>query len=187
MNALYPAHSTPSGRKTGAERFQDMYRTDPNTTFLKVTDMDTGEMIAQAKWNIYNGTMPEEVELDGDYWVDAEEKDYARYLFRQYQGPRRIAIKKSGGHLVSLDILTVDPHYQRRGAGRMLLQWGTAVADRLGIEAVVEATGQGLGLYQSEGFQIEDHCTIALPDKWAGRKAQEFEWMVRPKKLEATA
>ena len=100
MNALYPAHSTPSGRETGADRFRDMYRTDPNTTFLKVTDTDTGEMIAQAKWNIYNGAVPEEVELDGDYWVDDEEKDYARYLFRQYQGPRRIAIKKSGGHLV---------------------------------------------------------------------------------------
>ncbi|KAL8757132.1 MAG: hypothetical protein Q9199_002445 [Rusavskia elegans] len=89
FDALYPAHSTPSGRKVGSERFLEMYRTDPNSTFLKITDTDTGEMIALAKWNTYDGVMPEEVELDCDYWVNEEEKEYTRHLFRGYLGPRR--------------------------------------------------------------------------------------------------
>ena len=30
--------------------------------------------------------------------------------------------------------MTVDPGSQRCGAGRMLLQWGLAIADRMGVE-----------------------------------------------------
>lgn len=36
---------------------------------------------------------------------------------------------------IALDILTVDPNHQRRGAGRMLVRWGTAIADQMGVEA----------------------------------------------------
>lgn len=34
--------------------------------------------------------------------------------------------------IIALDILAVDPAYQRRGAGRLLVKWGTAIADELG-------------------------------------------------------
>ena len=30
--------------------------------------------------------------------------------------------------------MTVDPEWQRRGAGRMLVKWGTAIADEMGVE-----------------------------------------------------
>jgi GNAT superfamily N-acetyltransferase len=35
--------------------------------------------------------------------------------------------------ILALDFLTVDPKHQRRGAGRMLVQWGTKKADELGF------------------------------------------------------
>lgn len=35
---------------------------------------------------------------------------------------------------IVLDNLTVDPNHQRRGAGRMLVKWGTAIADQMGID-----------------------------------------------------
>ena len=35
---------------------------------------------------------------------------------------------------IVLDILAVDPAYQRRGAGSMLVQWGLDLADELGFE-----------------------------------------------------
>ena len=73
---------------------------DPNTTFIKVVDTSTGKMIALAKWNVYNGTVPEEVDLDGDFWQSQDDKEYAQHLFREYLVPRRKAIKDSGGRLV---------------------------------------------------------------------------------------
>jgi GNAT superfamily N-acetyltransferase len=30
--------------------------------------------------------------------------------------------------------MTIDPKYQRQGAGRALLKWGTNVADELGVD-----------------------------------------------------
>lgn len=36
--------------------------------------------------------------------------------------------------LLALDLLTVDPEHQRRGAGRLLVQWGTSLADELGFQ-----------------------------------------------------
>ena len=35
---------------------------------------------------------------------------------------------------LALDILVVDPSWQRQGAGRMLVKWGTSVADRMRVE-----------------------------------------------------
>ena len=31
-------------------------------------------------------------------------------------------------------MLTVDPEYQRRGAGTMMVRWGVDIADRIGAE-----------------------------------------------------
>ncbi|KAF4624454.1 hypothetical protein G7Y89_g13717 [Cudoniella acicularis] len=163
INAAYPSHSTPSGRAIGASQLLSIKHSDPCTTFLKVTDTDTGLMIASAKWNVYNQTIPPEWELDGDFWDTEEDKEYA--------------------NLLSLDLLTVDPKYQRQGAGRLLVQWGTTLADKLGFTAVVESTEYGRGLYESEGFKFIDRWETRLPEKWEGTKGkQKFIWMVRPAK-----
>lgn len=100
----------------------------------------------------------------------------------------------------------MDPDSQRCGAGRMLLKWGTAIADKMGVEVklldrplhpnstwpvrkltldwqtVVEATDYALHLYESEGFRVLHKNVIDLPEKWEGRDKQKFTWMVRPVK-----
>ena len=160
IESVFPAHETPAGRASGGERMLAYKRADPNTTFLKLIDTKTGTMLATAKWNVYKGVIPPELELDGDFWHSEDEKELAQYMFREYLVPRRKAICESGGNLVcrclimapvlsgrddvantcqirihlALDILTVDPKYQRRGVGRMLVKWGTAIADRMGVE-----------------------------------------------------
>ena len=104
---VFPAHSTPSGRVAGAQRFREMQATDPHTTFLKVTDSElTGPdaIIGIAKWNVWDNVIPEEVELDGPWWDDVEgeegDKVYAQALFRTYMVERRKALRESGGHLI---------------------------------------------------------------------------------------
>ena len=102
----------------------------------------------------------------------------------------------------------MDPDCQKRGAGRMIVKWGTAIADELGFEVevslithlyshhsresveadfkvwqtVVEASDYAQHLYESEGFKSQYNYVIDLPDKWAGRDKQRFIWMVRPAK-----
>jgi hypothetical protein len=74
-------------------------RADIYATFLKVVN-DRGEIIAAAKWNIYDRVLPPEFDVDGSYWKDDEEKEYAQHMFRMYLAPRCKAIKESGGPLV---------------------------------------------------------------------------------------
>jgi hypothetical protein len=60
-------------------------------------------------------------------------------------------------------------------------KWGTSIADKLGLVAVVESTNQGRALYASEGFEYIDTFETKLPEKWEGKKRkQKFHWMVRP-------
>ncbi|KAI9647014.1 hypothetical protein NHQ30_005016 [Ciborinia camelliae] len=188
-DAAFPMHDTPAGRALGASRMLEIKKTDPCTTFLKVIDNSSGVMVAQAKWNIYKNTIPPELDLDGDFWDTSEDKEYAQLLYREYLIPRRKAIKESGGNILSLDILTVDPNYQRQGAGRLLVKWGTSLADELGFmpetkvrlsQAVVEATDCGRPLYESEGFQYVDTWETTLPEKWKNKGKQKFIWMTRP-------
>ena len=97
---VFPDHDTPEGRKIGAERSLATKNGDPNTTYVKVTDIKTNIMIAVAKWNIYDGVIPEEVPLSGDYWRSEEEERLAQEIFAGFLKPRRKAIQEAGGHLV---------------------------------------------------------------------------------------
>ncbi|KAH6666791.1 hypothetical protein B0J14DRAFT_677372 [Halenospora varia] len=120
-----------AGRKVGALRMLAAKNSDPCTNLLKVVDKDSGTMI-----------------------TNGEGKEYAQLLCREYLIPRRKIIRDSGGGLFSLDLLVVDLMYQRRGAGRMLVRWGTTHADEVGFAIVVQSTEYGRSLYESEGFKF---------------------------------
>ncbi|ORY02847.1 hypothetical protein BCR34DRAFT_492851 [Clohesyomyces aquaticus] len=179
IDSVFPDHDSPVGRAVGADRMLATMRADPNTTFLKAVDA-LGRMIAGAKWNVYNGVIPPEPKLEGNYWKDEFEKEFARHMFDGYLVPRLSDVKASGGNLVVLDILVVDPTHQRQGAGRMLVKWGTSIADQLGVEAVVEAGDYGRGLYEQEGFVVLSNYEVPVPKEWAARRKQWFWWMKRP-------
>ena len=100
VNAVYPSHSTVAGRKMGASRMLNAMKNDPCTAFVKAVDEDTGEIVAQAKWNIYRNTIPDEGPLSGDFWENEEEKRYAQLLSDQFLIPRRKMIRETGGNLL---------------------------------------------------------------------------------------
>ncbi|KAI9660604.1 MAG: hypothetical protein M1821_009956 [Bathelium mastoideum] len=100
IEAVFPHHGSDKGRAAGAERLLTMKPRDPNAVFLKVVDTDSGQMIAQAKWNVYRNTVPPELTLDGDFWDSQDQKELANYLFAKYLEPRGKAIKQSGSNLL---------------------------------------------------------------------------------------
>jgi len=55
---------------------------------------------------------------------------------------------------LDLSALITDPKHQRRGAGSMLIKWGTDIADAAGIECCLEATETGRPLYERHGFEV---------------------------------
>jgi GNAT superfamily N-acetyltransferase len=149
-DACWPEHWTEAGRRQGAERWKDINHADPDTTFLKAVD-ENGTIIGMAKWNFYVDTvrdLPKEASEDGgEYWSNETDKAFAKELLQDFLKLRQGAIDRTGGNLANLDILAIHPAYQRRGAGARLVEWGTKKADDLGIEAVVESSIFGRGLY----------------------------------------
>lgn len=100
VNYMFPNHNTPIGRRIGAERFRDTMASSPNSTYVKVTDKDTGIIAGVAKWGIYDGVIPKDTGLEGDYWDSEDDKDLAKEIGRGFVELRRKAIVDSGGHLV---------------------------------------------------------------------------------------
>jgi len=71
-----------------------------------------------------------------------------------------------------LVILSVDPDHQRRGAGRMLVQWGMEQAAAEGKKVFVIATPEGKPLYEAMGFEA-----IADPVDLLGFPNQAMLWI----------
>lgn len=63
---------------------------------------------------------------------------------------RNIQLLISG---LALDSLGVHPEHQKKGIGRMLLDWGVREASKQGRECYLVATPAGVPLYRSAGFE----------------------------------
>ena len=67
--------------------------------------------------------------------------------------------------------MCVHPEFQRRGIGRLLMEWGLERMDGLELEGFIEATPSGKGLYSKSGFRpvkdVSVDMTCASPsEEW---------------------
>lgn len=101
FDAEYPKHDEPSGRAAGAERMAELFRTDKHANFLKVVDDNAdGEIIAAAKWNVYDGEIPPFEEEDGKWWETDEEREYAHHMTKVYLVQRRKKFEEVRGRVL---------------------------------------------------------------------------------------
>lgn len=68
-----------------------------------------------------------------------------------FRDRRREEQREAHLHLL---FMMVDPAFQRRGLGGMLMGWGDRVADGLGFSCWVEGSEMGRGLYERHGFVV---------------------------------
>lgn len=124
---------------------------------------------------------------EGDYWPNEEEREYAQHLIDEFNKDRTAYVEAANGNAVNLDILAIDPAFQRRGIGGKLVAWGIDKADELGFETIVESSVFGRGLYEKNGFVFQKDVTLPQPQKWADRPKCRYAWLVRPRKSERKA
>ncbi|KAL8938399.1 MAG: hypothetical protein Q9216_003916 [Gyalolechia sp. 2 TL-2023] len=99
IEALFPRHDTPKGREAGRNRLLEQKHTDPSIRFIKVVDTDTRQIIGQANWQVLE-EIPTDESLEGDFWENENDKEFAQRLHDQYMIPRSRAIKTAGGKLL---------------------------------------------------------------------------------------
>ncbi|KAF4304200.1 putative gnat family [Botryosphaeria dothidea] len=154
----------------------------PTGRVLKVVDTDNNdEIIAIAHWEILDkGRSDEELkELEQPYEPIEEERerhgqvqrDFFNYLHRV-----RRELGKTPHYFLSL--LVTHPNHYRRGAGSMLIRWGTEQADRAGLMCFLEASKAGRPLYKRHGFVVKEITTFDLT-KYGGTGTDENTTMTR--------
>ncbi|GAC94411.1 acetyltransferase [Pseudozyma hubeiensis SY62] len=75
-----------------------------------------------------------------------------------------------------LKLLVIDPEWQRKGLGTMLVKWGTARADQEGVVAWLESSPMGKGTYLKAGFKVAGLDRV--DEKRAAKGFVEWPYMV---------
>lgn len=159
--------------------------------YLKCVDIATGEIVAGARWRCVKPADPNATERT---WEEVEEgfkrtepyeesdPDLFHALHDLFNENKR-EILQNRSHYV-LDTLVTLPQHERRGAGSMLVRWGTERADEANVEAYLEASPMGAPMYARHGFEPMKRVALDLT-KYGGDEVLEFILMKRPIKANA--
>ncbi|KAF2653130.1 hypothetical protein K491DRAFT_603498 [Lophiostoma macrostomum CBS 122681] len=190
VDIYFPEHDTASGQVAGSRRLLKWKRGSAESVFVKAVmerdkgkEMDDDRIVGFAVWT--HMTSPpsdvlEDVEKAEEVWPDEEDREFMRGLWREYVRPRSRAIRLMASHDVVLELLAVHPEYQRLGAGKGLVTWGTEKADVLGLKAVVEGTPVGRPLYERCGFEAKiEEMSFDVDERFQKRRKPELVFMTR--------
>ncbi|KAF7560294.1 hypothetical protein G7046_g3843 [Stylonectria norvegica] len=176
-DALFPG-PFPPGTGDRVDSLVGQLRADPSCRWLKIVDPDLeGEnMIAFAMWFIWETPRVGEPTPRRVYGPGTNAEG-CRLFFGGMDRQRTDIME--GKPYAYLKLLHTDPEHQRRGAGSMLVKWGLAEADRLGIDAFLESSEAGRALYEKLGFGKVGELIVDL-SPWGGPSELDCLMMVRP-------
>ncbi|EKD18483.1 uncharacterized protein L3040_007494 [Drepanopeziza brunnea f. sp. 'multigermtubi'] len=140
------------------------WKSDPEARFMKAS-LPSGQIIGFAKWNFFSTT-------DYHYPFPTEflETGQPSLCKMFFDGLAKVMNEKmKGKKFIYMHFLAVDPKFQRMGIGKKLCDWGLKYADEKGLEAYIDASPEGKGLYEKCGWQVINTLDIDL-SKWGGPK-----------------
>ena len=200
LNLFFPIHGQGPEARAAAlheatERHIGWHRGDPSSRWLKVIDTETGRLVGAACWHTYENNPFTEPSEDECMWFPAgEEREMANDLMEQFVTPRMSYMGKP--HMCMslripwpgqtnttapvLEICFVHPDFRRRGAGRLLMNWGVARADELEVEAYIDATAEGKPLYEAYGFVAAKRLDFQLDKHSASPTRRSMEQQLLP-------
>ncbi|CAD6446526.1 2488cd33-e6a8-49a4-968a-2870a04c78cf [Sclerotinia trifoliorum] len=167
-------------------RLVDIWLGDEKARYVKVVN-EEGTLISAAKWLINTEPLSEEQKkehISVDWHPDQDSNEWAEYLINWIH--KNQISRTKGEPCVILDMLSTHPSYQHLGAGTLLMQYGTAIADSLNLPAFVEGTAIAKHLYESHGFRAvpDRYIEVEVPEKWREREDRpkiEYFFYERPR------
>ena len=155
-----PPSSYPAIMDWSMARHKKSLLHDPTCQFLcllRCEEPEVGEpwkVIAFVKYNVYDTeeSLRERQDVGKRSWPEFTNVKLVEEFWGEIVRSRKMHSESMGPH-VSVDILATDPEFQRRGAGRMLMEKVVEEADERGLPCVLEGSEEGLRLYRSVGFE----------------------------------
>ncbi|RVX75840.1 hypothetical protein B0A52_00197 [Exophiala mesophila] len=176
---LFPGPFPQDALETRASGLIQQRKDDPQMRWVKAVDSETNEIVAWAKWEIID--KPREakpssrtfgqgcnVQACEEYFGGIHQKrhELMHGKFHVCRPLTRHGVFYSlyPDVLKVLDLLQTDPKHQGRGAGSMLIKWGTDIADKMRLPAYLESSPKAYKLYQKHGFNTIGVFT--MDPKW---------------------
>ncbi|KAL7623662.1 hypothetical protein AAE478_005214 [Parahypoxylon ruwenzoriense] len=158
---------------------RDSWAHDTSICPVKCVDTSTGDIIGMATWEIYwrPGEGNKWKKPAGVTWLSGEEREKAEKVIMPMYNMRDELF--GGRRHVYLATMAVHPDHQRRGVGRLLLQWGIDVAEKLELPIYLEATESGLPLYSHRDFERLEHVKVIHKVEATGAGEVEVPLMVK--------
>ncbi|KAF2024915.1 hypothetical protein EK21DRAFT_77658, partial [Setomelanomma holmii] len=152
---LFPGPMPSDSRHQRILQLVELKKTDPSVRFMHAHDEETKQLVAFAKWHVYDTP---EAAAKSDRPMRSFGPGTNREACEAFFGGLSIKKKEHIGHKphLYLHMLNTDPAFQRRGAGGKLVESGTKMADELGLIAYLESSEAGYGLYKRHGFKEFD-------------------------------
>ncbi|KAJ5708547.1 hypothetical protein N7488_008348 [Penicillium malachiteum] len=148
---------TPDVRAWATENlFNGKNKESEHEIYLKVTDTDSDETVAFAKWvRPFHAVAdrdrhPEEVRE----WPISSDKGLCELFFGTMEDHHHRLMGDRPHYY--LEMLGVHPSHQGRGLASKLLKWGLARADEESVEVYLSSSPDGKPLYLKNGFQSLD-------------------------------
>lgn len=148
------AHSLACWPRTPSIRafWENMITTElqePNAHFLKAVDPSTNQIAGFCKWvSPKPGEVPD---TSLPPWPEDADKRLCDETFGAWANAHA-EILGARGHWY-LEIVATDPAFQGKGAGSLMLEYGTSRADAEDVEAYLEASPEAVKLYEKFGFR----------------------------------
>lgn len=152
----------------------------PRRKSVKAVDVQSGEIMGVATFDFFDPVQSQE-ELEERFKIlkhgDEGYNPIRDEIIRPLKTVRRRTVGMQGHMFVLL--LACDPKWHRRGAGSMLLEWGTREADERGLQSFVAASIVGRPVYSRKGFEVVD--TVQFDMTQFGRTGTDTSTlMLRP-------
>jgi GNAT superfamily N-acetyltransferase len=192
MSVFYPNGMSASDRShMKADTLKAMRKSKPTEQTLYIKAIDTSlpadaQIVSTAKWQIYpRQRSNEELDRDAkeggrdDMFSEGANVEAMKAFFSELVEKRR---ERFGGEpYVLLSILVVHPDHQRRGLGALQLKYGLEKADEMGVQAYLESSPKGKGLYAKYGFKEEGGMKFDARE-WGRKEDVPHTLMTRPAK-----
>lgn len=158
------------------------WREDPACVYLKAV-AETGEIVGMGVWYFYT-----DPSLSRNPWTKIRLPPRANQALCDHYFGALVKAREdtfpSDEPYALMANLVVSPAWQRKGVGKLLLEWGLKVADDKGLKCWIDASPQGLGLYKQCGWQEAKVLEFDL-SSWGGDFGDVHRTMCMVRRLKA--
>lgn len=115
------------------------------------------KIVGACDWRIYPSYVPAKddeekkpIEEEYRHLPTHQQRIDSKQIVEEYMAARR---RETAEPHVFCYMLFVEPEYQGKGIGTMIMQWGHEVADTMMLPCWLESSAKGLRLYQKMGYK----------------------------------